>query len=157
MKLLKATAKKLDFHLGKREAALLKLVLSLYPRVPPAHYSVTKAESAADLEASRRLLDEALAEQRAANRTQLEALLKNSRRLRAVETGVRVSLAPGEVEWLMQILNDIRVGSWVNLGSPEEEMPDLNETTAPDLWAMEVAGLFQMQFLDALETPPGDG
>ena len=58
-----------------------------------------------------------------------------------------------ELEWLLQILNDVRVGSWIILGSPEQAMEFklLNEKTAADFWAMEMSGQFQMNFLAALE------
>ena len=101
-------------------------------------------------EANQRLLDEALAEQRAENKKQLEALLADPRRFAHTETGGRLSLSPAEVEWVLQVLNDIRVGSWIMLGSPDEKRAELNEGTAPDLAAMETAGYFQMQLLQAL-------
>ena len=39
----------------------------------------------------------------------------------------------------------------MRLGSPEEKPARLNEKTAPHFWAMEMAGYFQMQLLEALE------
>ena len=62
-------------------------------------------------------------------------------------------LTPSELEWLLQILNDVRVGSWIILGSPEQAMEFklLNEKTAADFWAMEMSGQFQMRFLEALD------
>ena len=51
------------------------------------------------------------------------------------------------MDWVLQVLNDVRVGSWVLLGSPEELAMDLNEKTAPHFRAMEMAGYFQAQFL----------
>ena len=52
------------------------------------------------------------------------------------KTGCRLSLSQADLEWLLQILNDIRVGSWVILGSPEEklEVNLLNERNAPLLF-----------------------
>ena len=81
----------------------------------------------------------------------MQALLADPRRFGHTETGARLSLSPAEVEWLLQVLNDIRVGSWVILGSPEEKPAELNATTAPHFLAMEMAGYFQMQLLEALE------
>jgi len=51
-------------------------------------------------------------------------------------------------------LNDIRVGSWIKLGSPD---PDASrrggwtEETAPYWLTMELCGAFQMVLLDALD------
>ena len=150
MKLVRSTRTRLLFHLGQRETGLLLQILRLYPRVPPAHQQLTRSGQLPDREANQRLLDEALAEQRAENRKQLLALLADPRRFARIETGSRLSLPSGEVEWLLQVLNDIRVGSWVLLGAPEEKLPELNETSAPDFVAMEMAGYFQMHLLEAL-------
>ena len=146
-------AGKFQFHLGRREKLLLLEILKLYPRIPATHHQLSKSAGLPDAAASQRLLDEALAEQRAESKKKLKALLTNPRQVQDTETGCRLLLAPPEVEWLLQILNDIRVGSWINLGSPELklEISLLNEKTAPDFWAMEWAGHFQMQFLQALD------
>jgi hypothetical protein len=151
MKLVRSTKTRLLFHLGHRETQLLLQILKLYPRVPPAHSQLTRSGRIPDQEANQRLLDEALAEQRAENRKQLLTLLADPRRFVRTKTAGRLSLPPGEVEWLLQVLNDIRVGSWLLLGAPEEKLPELSETTAPNFVAMEMAGYFQMHLLEALQ------
>jgi hypothetical protein len=150
VKLIQATKSRLIFQLGQREERLLLRVLSLYPCVPPAHRQLSKGGRLPEPEANQRLLDEALAEHRADNKKQLQALLADRRRFTHTETGVQLSLSPAQVDWVLQVLNDVRVGSWVLLGSPEELAVDLNEKTAPHVRAMEMAGYFQAQFLEAL-------
>ena len=61
------------------------------------------------------------------------------------------ALSGSELEWLLQVLNDIRVGSWIILGSPEQWFEAATPQTAPHLWAMELAGAFEMAFLPAVE------
>jgi hypothetical protein len=153
VKLIRVTKGNLLFQLGKREKNLLIQVLGLYPRIPPSNFRLSKSSQLPDAEANQRLLDESLAEQRAANRKTLQAFLTDSRRFTDTESGPRLSMSPSELEWLLQILNDVRVGSWIILGSPEQgmELKLLNEKTAPDFWAMEMSGQFQMRFLEALE------
>jgi hypothetical protein len=153
VKLIKASNDKLLFHLGKREKHLLVQVLKLYPRIPSGHQSLSKARNIRDREANQSLLDDALAEQRAESKKQLQAFLADPRRFAEDQTGCRLSLCNSEPEWLLQVLNDIRVGSWLSLGSPEPPLAikTLNERTAPDFWAMEMAGHFQMQLLQAME------
>jgi hypothetical protein len=151
MKLVKATKTRLVFDLGQREKRSLPQILKLYPCVPSAHHMLSKSGRVPDRVANQQLLDEALAEQRAENKKLVEALLEDSRRFEHTETGVRLSLSPADVEWLMQVLNDIRVGSWVILGSPENKPAELNAATAPHFLAMEMAGYFQMQLLEALQ------
>jgi hypothetical protein len=150
VKLIQATQSRLVFQLGQREERLLLRALSLYPCVPPAHHRLSKTGRLPEPEANQRLLDEALAEQRADNKKQLQALLADRRRFTHTESGAQLSLSPAQVDWVLQVLNDVRVGSWVLLGSPEELAVDLNEKTAPHVRAMEMAGYFQAQFLEAL-------
>jgi len=151
MKLVKATKSRLVFELGQREKRSLSQILKLYPCVPSAHHVLSKSGRLPDGVANQQLLDEALAEQRAENKNRVQALLTDPRRFEQTETGARLSLSPAELEWLLQVLNDIRVGSWVILGSPENKPAELNAATAPHFLAMEMAGYFQMQLLEALQ------
>jgi hypothetical protein len=151
MKLVKGTKSRLVFELGQRERRSLPQILKLYPCVPSAHHVLSKSGRVPDAKANQQLLDEALTEQREENRQQVRALLADPKRFGHTETGARLSLSPVEVEWLMQVLNDIRVGSWVLLGSPDNKPAELNAATAPHFLAMEMAGYFQMQLLEALQ------
>ncbi len=150
MKLVQATKTRLVFHLGPREKRSLLQLLKLYPCVPSAHHLLSRTGRVPDREANQRLLDEALAEQRAENKKQVQALLADPRRFALTETGARLSLARAEAEWLLQVLNDVRVGSWVIVGSPEGKPAEVTVATAPHFVAMEMAGYFQMQLLEAL-------
>jgi hypothetical protein len=140
------------FQLAEHERDLLCHTLGLYPCIPPGHQRLSRA---AKLEAScQQLLDEALAEQRAENRKEVAKFIGDSSRWSERQRGWRLRLSPSDVEWLLQVLNDIRVGSWVALGCPEERVEALDKTSAPHLWAMEIAGSFQMALLHVL---PGAG
>jgi hypothetical protein len=142
--------KRLVFSLSKREKSLLLRLLTFYPCIPPAHHQpLSRSTRLPDPEGSQGLLDEALAEQRADNKKQIEALLAHPGRFQEDGTGVRFSVSPTELEWLLQVLNDIRIGNWIRLGSPEEKIGAINEQTAPHLWAMELAGYFQSNLLEA--------
>jgi hypothetical protein len=151
MKLIRASAKRFWFQLGKREMDRLSTVLKFYPCIPSAYPRLTKSTGLPDAEASQKLLDEALAEQRTENKKRLAAFLDDPKRLAETAGGWQLSLTSGDFEWLLQVLNDIRVGSWVILGSPEQRIESVNARTAPHLWAMEVAGSFQMGFLEEVE------
>ena len=150
MKLVKATKGRLIFELGQREKRSLPQILMLYPCVPSGHHVLSKSGRVPDREGNQRLLDEALAEQREENRRQVRALLADPRRFEQTGAGARLSLSPTEVEWLMQVLNDIRVGSWVILGSPDQKPAEVTPANARHFLAMEMAGYFQMQLLEAV-------
>ena len=154
MRLLRASKGNYQFHLGQREKHVFCELLGLYPCIPPAHQPLSKNGKVPDGELNQHLLDEALAEQRADNQNQLKVFLSDPLRLVPIQKehdrGFRLTLSPAELEWLLQILNDIRVGSWLRLGSPEEPRLVLDAATMPHVWAMEASGHFQMQLLAAV-------
>lgn len=154
MKLLRASPDQFVFHIGRREQRLLFDTLELYPLVPPAHHRIALPGQMKDDEAQR-LLDEALAEQRSEHRAQIRALRDDPERLQKTSHGFQLSLAPAQMEWLLQVLNDVRVGSWLALGEPEEgEVPRLNSPNAAFLVALEVCGIYQAVLLSALGAEP---
>ena len=150
MKLVPTPGARLLFHLDRQEAFLLPQILQLYPRIPPAHQALSRTGRIPHPEANQQLLNEALAEQRAENRQQVLALLADRQRFAPTKTGGRLSLAPAEVEWLLQVLNDIRIGSWIQLNEPEATPPKLDNVSVRDLLFMEIAGFFELQLLAAL-------
>jgi hypothetical protein len=65
-----------------------------------------------------------------------------------------MALTEHQIEWLLQVLNDIRVGSWLALGSPDEKQGKqlrLNLQSAQYLWTMELCGQFESALLSARE------
>lgn len=150
MKLIGRANDQLQFQLGPREKELLLQVLKFYPRIPSSYQRLSKGRGLD--QSSQRLLDEALAEERSQNKQTLKTLIADPCRLGQHEGHWRLTLSSGEVEWLLQVLNDIRVGSWMHLGSPENPLKALNTETAPDVWAMEMAGSFQMRLLELLQS-----
>jgi len=155
VKLTRVSKENFLFRLGRREKFLLLEVLKLYPRVPSAYLTISKSGKLPDKDSSQKLLEEALAEQRAENRHRLQTLVSNPARWTQTGDACQISLSMAELDWLLQVLNDIRVGSWIILGSPDERFEAINPQTAPHLWAMEMAGSFQMYLLHALEQEPG--
>jgi len=137
------------FHLSAHEKELFLKVLELYPLIPDGHSRLSKTEAPA-LEEAQRLLDEALAEQRQTNRRQLDAMLASPQRFTAQRRGFRLRLASSEIEQLLQILNDIRVGCWLLLGSPEEPKRQRmlgDPKKMPYIVVMDLCGHFQSALL----------
>jgi len=75
VKFVQANNNRFTFALSKRDRRLLQEVLKLYPRIPPAHQTLSKGGKLPDEEASQQLLNEALAEQRAQNKNQVQEFL----------------------------------------------------------------------------------
>ena len=152
MKLIKRDGENFVLHIGRRERRLLFEVLKLYPLVPAAHHRVS--QTAKQMDEHQTLLEEALAERRQENKRQLVAMLHEEQRFKETDTGYRLTLSAPQMEWLLQVLNDIRVGSWLILGEPDEKKGKpvaLTSENARHYAAMEFCGLFQMTLLDAVE------
>ena len=152
MKLKRVSKERFSFQLSRREKQLLVEILRLYPCLPTAHLPVSKMGNLPDKQASQKLLEDALADQRSETKRQLDQLLADPQRWSEAGDTCSLFLSGPEIEWLMQVLNDIRVGSWVRLGSPER-LEVIDEQTAPHLWAMEMAGFYQMSLIHALDGP----
>ena len=150
MKLLQVENDRYFFQFGHREKALFEFLLRLYPVIPSAHQPLSKTSAHKD--ENQRLLDDALAEQRKENKQLVENLLKDAKRFKEKGAAVEMNLSTGEIEWVLQVLNDVRVGNWILLGSPEEHPHfDPNAENAPYVIAMGLASNFQMDLLDALK------
>jgi hypothetical protein len=151
VKLIRSDRNGLVFQLGQREKQLLFVVLELYPLTPASRHRLSKQGKGPKAKENQQLLEEALAEQRKENRRQVQAMLNEPQRFRETKTGLELALTPAQVEWLLQVLNDVRVGSWLALGEPEHgEEPAVTEQNAKFLFALEVCGLFESVLLAAL-------
>lgn len=155
MRLLRIENDKYVFRLGKGEKELLAVVLGLYPVIPAAHQPISKSAAIAN-NTNQHLLDEALAEQRNENKKLVASFLADSGRFHESESSTRMTVTAAEIEWLLQVLNDVHVGNWILLGSPDEQSPELIPTdkNARFIGAMELARWFQSDLLSAFSQKP---
>jgi len=150
VKLLRVENDRYFFQFAHDEKALFEFLVRLYPVIPSAHQALS--ETSAKMDENQRLLDEALAEQRKENKRLVEQLLKDAARFKDIDDEIEMNLSAGEIEWLLQVLNDVRVGNWILLGSPEGHPRfDPNTENAAFVLTMEMAGQFQMHLLEAIE------
>jgi hypothetical protein len=156
MRLLPANTKGFGFLLNPAECHLFTEVLGQYPAVPASHHTLSKSLDAEDTIEDEHLLHEALAEHRATLKQRIAEWLAAPGRWRNLKQGTRLTIPRDDVEWLLQVLNDVRVGSWVKLGSPELHLdPNTLPPEQQATWAMmELGGAFQMALLGALERDP---
>jgi hypothetical protein len=153
VKLIRTKRDKLVFEISRSEKSLLFDVLKLYPLISATHHRLTKSARTAKHDENQRLLEESLAAQREENRKNVRAMLDEPGRFQAAVSGLQLTLSGPEIEWLLQVLNDVRVGSWIALGAPDPESGKkivFNEKILPHFRMMELAGAFEMVFLDAL-------
>jgi len=73
--------------------------------------------------------------------------------------GIQFRLSPADLELLLQILNDLRVGSCILLGCPDPTHatptpePEPSGDSARHFLAMEFCGALQAQILSTLDQP----
>lgn len=154
MNFIEAAKGNFTFHIDAREKQALFQILGLYPLVPASYQKLSRAGARPE---DQKLLEESLESQRRESKRQVLAMLNSKTRFQPHPHGFRFTLKAGQVEWLLQVLNDIRIGSWLQLGSPdgpEEMLAVLNEKTASHFVAMEIAGHFQSTLLGALQGEP---
>jgi hypothetical protein len=141
------------------EKALLFRVLSLYPLVPTSYHRLTKDKKLPRRDENQQLLDDALKYQREQNRREILALINTQGRFAGAEGAEQVSFTRGDLEWLLQVMNDVRVGCWIALGSPGYEPKKINpkdRQAVEHAVSMEIAGGFEMFFLGVIngDVPP---
>jgi hypothetical protein len=157
VKLIYKDSDKLVFHLAKREKATLEEVLSHYPALSPTFHlppdqDGTKRENQID----RELLEHSLAEEKKEHRLRLEAFLADPSRWGAHKKTWQLCLPSDDVEWFLQVINDVRVGKWYLAGcpdGPDDIPPEITMEKLQHMWCMELAGAFQAMLLEALDTP----
>ena len=150
MKLIRTRREKLVFEISQSEKRLLFEVLKLYPLISPTHHRLTKAARTAKHDENQRLLEESLAAQREENRKNVRAMLDEPGHFKEMASGRQLTLSGPEIEWLLQVLNDVRVGSWIAFGAPDPEQGKkivFNEKILPHFRTMELAGAFEKVFL----------
>ena len=156
MKLIRTRREKFVFAISPQEKGLLDEVLKLYPLVSATHHRLSRKSNIVQPNDHQRLLEESLAAQREVNRKNVQAMLEKPGHFQTTAAGSQLTVSGPEIEWLLQVLNDVRVGSWIALGSPDPEQDKkivFDKKMLPHFRMMELAGAFEMVFLDALSGP----
>ena len=154
MKLIEHQSRQWLFESSRNEKLLLASLLQLFPLVPPDHHRLSRNARLPGLAENQRWLEESQAAQQAENRRRIAAWLEQPGRFQPRGKVFRFALDRPELEWFLQVLNDVRVGSWLACGSPDlENLSQLpqNKIALMHLRRMELAGAFVSFFLAALE------
>jgi len=151
MKLLQRGRAGFVFELQPRERELLGEALRLYPLVPVSHYRISRESPANPPEEHQQWLEEALTEQRSQNQEHIENLLNSPGHWHQDGDQLQLKLKATELDWLLQVLNDVRVGCWLVLGQPDgDQPPQLTSASFHHLVHLEVCGAFESILLGAL-------
>ena len=152
MKHLRRDDSRFVFHLMAREKIWFCEILRRYPLVPLSHHRLSRGPTTQAHD--EKLLEEAMSALKETRRQQVRQLLESAERFVKCPRGFELALTREEMEWLLQVFNDVRVGSWLHLGSPDPEAGqalDTNPAHLIDVALMELSGQFECVLLEVLD------
>lgn len=150
MKLVEAKDGLFIFHVAKRERVLLTHVLKLFPVGSGPVAPLSKSGDEEKLAEHEAWLAEALADQRVEHKRLVDAFLGEDGRFAEDKRGFRLRLTTVQMDWLLRVLNDVRVGLWMKVGKPEELAPLVLAGQLDEVVAMEICAFFQSRLLAAM-------
>ncbi len=154
MKLLRRSDDQVLIELEAAERFVITELLKRYPVLPADHFQLSKCSDEEGIEEDEAFLHETLSDEQKSNRREITKFLEGENGFKPVGDAYQVTLTRERIEWLLQIVNDIRVGSWAMLGSPDEihEVDELSTDPqkASLAFAMEISTVVQSILLAAL-------
>ena len=156
MKCIRKGEGRFDMALEEGEWLALKDLVTQYPKTPSDHHSLTSEDNPdPDLKDSDEWLKENGAVHQGERHRQIKAWIKTIHPFKQEGvTTYTIEFEPEKADWLIEILNDIRVGCWLSLGCPSPEDltgADWKKEDWPTLWSMELSGMYQSVLLKCLE------
>ncbi len=150
MKFLRATSQERFYAIRPSELQMLLIVLGSFP-VLSRSQPLSVSGNVEELGDAQKLLDEAMSAHWSGMRQELETWTNSPDRFRQVEGQLEWRIENDRREWLLQVLNNVRVGSWIELGSPDDlelAQQQAGGDTVHHLALMEMAGMFLSALLD---------
>ena len=150
MKLVSSADGCWQYHLRANEAEILRSLLGEFPFTGTGEARISMVDTEPETLEREKWLNESLQEHRQELK-KMAATLLAPERWEKQSSGYRLKLDAGAREQLLQILNDIRVSLWQELGAPESLDVDPQSLSQRELvmrQIMELAGFFQMNLLD---------
>ncbi|MGB0579424.1 MAG: hypothetical protein ACPGVU_06960 [Limisphaerales bacterium] len=149
MRLIERDENQLTFGVTNRQKLLFERILLEYPVGNQSQHAISKSRESVELPDQQELLDEALAENRAEMKRRVRNFLRDPLRFKEQESGWHVSILTRQFDWLLQVLNEIRVGSWYQLNCPESEDIELVKADPEAFIRMTITGQLQQELLMA--------
>lgn len=153
MRVFEKTDSAIVLELGLAETDFLKQILADYPLVADESRRFSAFAEANEVRENTQLLQSSLREHTQSNRAKLRAWLASTETWKPFADRTLLFLKTKDCSWFLQILNDLRIGSWQKLDCPDSEEFDsveLNRENAHPLLAMKVSGFLQTLILNAL-------
>jgi hypothetical protein len=155
VKLLNKTGEKFVFELMSEEKELLSKIFGLYPMLDRDKIELSKTIKDEQICQSKKILSDAFKEFQDSNKRFISELFEKSDNFKPSEDYeyYTLELDGEQIERLLQILNDIRVGMWQKLGCPDLENRKDFIRSAEDVFAvyiMDICEYFEYYLLKAL-------
>ena len=142
MKLVKHTGYLWEYELDEKEAVVLKSLLNHFPFTKSFPSKMSKGTHDAQSLDREILLNSSLSTHRGGLEKAAKKLARES--LSEGLSNWSLKLKPDEQETMLQILNDIRIGAWRELGEPEDTQQKPVPPAQFQLWnLMNLAGYFE--------------
>lgn len=148
------------FHPNGREQ--LVSILNCFPLPSKWDVVLSRNDDEGELEEDREFLEESLDQEREAMKSGLEVFLNSPVTFYEEDGEDFFRLGQDKVEWLLQVLNDIRISAWQLLGSPgNEEKEELEKLIQENIAEkdmqqaqlfilLELAGYYQAVIIESL-------
>lgn len=139
--------------MSEAEEDLVRDVFSAYPLVANESRELTKSDGHEDLQEDTELLRSSIAEHNQLSRVRLDKWLADPDTFRRIEEQRVLTIKTEDTDWMLQILNDLRIGSWQQLDCPSQEelsQVSLNSETFRPLCTMEFSGILQSILLSQM-------
>ncbi len=157
MKVTEVTDASITLEFTPEEAEFFKLVLLSYPLTLDQPKQISRFAESAEIEDANELLAISLREQTFSHKRKLEAWLKSKTVWKSRQNRFLLVVSNDDREWLLQILNDIRIGSWMKMGCPdpiEPEEPDSSTPKSTYYFYMNIAAYIQALILNPEHNQP---
>jgi hypothetical protein len=158
MRVVHVAANEFVLEMSPREKSLFLGVLQRYPLIPVSHHRLTRTPHPKVNADDQQLLEEAMSGQKRVLQGRAGDLIRSKDRFVLQGRSWRIAFTREDLEWLLQVLNDVRVGSWLLLGCPdpdEGKAPVITTSNGRHVLLMELSGYFESLVLEALDGGKG--
>ena len=152
MKLHKQATDNWEYDLSQQEMMCLRMLIQAFPiatGAPGLVSLISRIESGKQTDERQQVLNESMAEHRNELKRKAGKFL-TAGKLKAERGGWCLRVSTEEREFLLQLLNDVRIASWRALGEPEnlETQPRPASDKGSSLYnLMQLAGFFESELL----------
>ncbi len=162
LELIEKTSGRIVFRFHQNGRAQLVSLLQCYPLPVKWDVELSRNDPDGELEEDRQFLEETLEKKREAMAEGLQRFLDSPTIFQSSDEGDFLRLPMDRVDWLLQVLNDLRISAWRLLGCPDGdekkaleeliqgEMPMESMQKAQLFILLELAGYYQSVILDGI-------